>query len=171
MSQDVEEHILARFHRGVEVLGEIADNLAILAREVPARGHLDTIRFYHKFDQAFEALSEMKKKLNDVSDFLSRDTIPELMRAAGVKTITVEGVGRVTVSHRFSCSIIDKTDTKPAYDWLRANGLGDLIKETVNFQTLSATAKNLIEEEGRELPPDIFKTGTSAYTSITATKK
>jgi hypothetical protein len=164
MSQDVEADLLNKFHGAVDRLRNIAAQLQIAAREVPARGHLDTIRFYHKFDQAFEALSEMKKSLNETSDFLSRDTIPELMREAGVKTITVEGVGRVTVSHRFSCSIIDKA---LGYQWLRDHNLGDIITETVNSSTMAATARNLLEKEGRELPPEIFKTGTSPYTSIT----
>ena len=38
------------------------------------------------------------------------------------------------------------------FDLLRENGLGDLIKETVNAQTLQGAMSNLAEENGGELP-------------------
>lgn len=39
-------------------------------------------------------------------------------------------------------------------DALRANGLGDLIKETVNAQSLQGAMSNLAEENDDELPED-----------------
>lgn len=140
-----------------------------MARDVAAEGHEETIRFFKKVSDFHDRLSEVKKQYNFIYDMLSKDTIPELMREAGVKTITLEDVGRVTVSYRFSCSILPD-QKEVAYEWLRNNDLGDIIVETVNSQTLSATAKNLLENEGKELPPDTFKTGTSPYTSVTAIK-
>jgi hypothetical protein len=38
------------------------------------------------------------------------------------------------------------------FDQLREDGLGDLIKETVNANTLQAAMKNLAEENGGDLP-------------------
>jgi hypothetical protein len=86
------------------------------------------------------------------------------MREHGVKTITVEGVGRVSLSNRWSASMLDKT---AGMEWLRETGNGSLIQETVNAQTLAAFAKDLNETKGMELPADIFKTGIMTYTSIT----
>ena len=40
------------------------------------------------------------------------------------------------------------------FDLLRENGLGDLIKETVNAQTLQGAMSNLAEENGGELPEE-----------------
>ena len=43
-------------------------------------------------------------------------------------------------------------DRKPdLIDWLKANGLGELVQETVHPRTLTATVKELLEEEG-DLP-------------------
>lgn len=39
-------------------------------------------------------------------------------------------------------------------EMLRGYGLGDLIKETVNAQTLQGAMSNLAEEHGGELPDD-----------------
>lgn len=41
-----------------------------------------------------------------------------------------------------------------ARDALRANGLGDLIKETVNAQSLQGAMSNLAEENDDELPEE-----------------
>ena len=39
-------------------------------------------------------------------------------------------------------------------EWLKANGLGDIVQETVHPRTLSATVKEMLEEDD-ELPPDL----------------
>jgi len=61
-------------------------------------------------------------------------------------------------------------DKDAGLNWLRANGHEGIIIETVNSSTLSAFAKSQLEEEGVDLPDDIFKIGTSPYTSITKVK-
>jgi hypothetical protein len=86
------------------------------------------------------------------------------MREHNIRTITVEGVGRVSITHRYSCSMLDK---QLGMNWLRQSGNEGLIQETVNSSTLAAFAKNMLETEGTQLPQDLFKTSVSAYTSIT----
>ena len=51
--------------------------------------------------------------------------------------------------------------------WLRDEGHGDLIQETVNASSLSAFAKSYIEETGKDLPADLFKLSNLRYTSVT----
>jgi hypothetical protein len=58
-------------------------------------------------------------------------------------------------------------DKQLGMDWLRNTGNESLIQETVNSSTLAAFAKSKTEEEGKELPSDIFKTSVMTYTSIT----
>lgn len=129
--------------------------------------HVEVIRHYNQVRLAADRIKEAREALKDMEERLSRETVPQFMRDAGVKTITVEGVGRVTVSNKFSCSITDKPR---GYDYLRDTGNGSLIQETVNSSTLAAFAKNKLETEGIELPPDIFKTSIMSYTSITKAK-
>lgn len=115
--------------------------------------------------EEYEALDDIRKEIGKTLETMSRDTLPDLMRDADVKTITIASLSRrFTRSQRVSCSILDK----PAgYEWLRSTGNGDLIQPTVNAQTLSSFAKKHIEDGG-ELPEDLFKVSTSS--TISATK-
>jgi hypothetical protein len=88
------------------------------------------------------------------------------MRAHNIRTITVEGVGRVSLGTRWSASIPDKA---AGFEWLRGNGHGGVIQETVNAQTLGALAKEM-NEDGTELPAPTFTTNIMTYTSITKVK-
>lgn len=138
-----------------------------LTREVASKAnadHLELIRYFDQFRKAADMFSTAKKAVTELHDKLSRDMIPDAMLAAGVKTVNVVGVGRVTISHRYSCSMIDK---EQAMQWLKNNKHGDLVIETVNSSTLAAFSKSLLQEEGKELPASLFKVGTSPYTSIT----
>lgn len=131
--------------------------------------HIAIIKNYDDVRTTVELIKEAQKALADMSERLSREAVPDALRAAGIRTITVEGVGRVSISTRLSASIIPEK-REFAFDWLRQSGNGSLIVETVNAQTLSSFAKNLAETEGRELPADLFKTGSMSYTSITKVK-
>lgn len=118
-----------------------------------------------RFDQVrnlHARLKEIAADVNQLSDHLSMELVPEAMRAAGFTTVNHE-VGRVTIGTRVSASMLDR---ESAMQWLRDHELGSLIIETVNSQTLGAQAKDMIER-GDELPADIFKTNVKEYTSIT----
>ena len=128
--------------------------------------HVSLIRHYDAVRIGMEQVKQARKSLEAIEEKLNRELVPDVMRRAGVKTITVDGVGRVTIANRISASIITEMKV-PAFDWLRSTGQGGLIAETVNSQSLGGFARTYIEEEGRELPEDLFKTSFMSYTSIT----
>lgn len=142
-------------------------------KQVVASGdHIELLKHFNDIRNTNDLIKESREAIQQMTDDLSTRDIPDLLRmlkeTRGLKTpIVIEGVGRCTVSYRFSCSMLDK---EQGMLWLRENGHGGLIQPTVNAQTLGAFAKNLIEVEGKDLPDDIFKTGTSPYTSITKVK-
>lgn len=110
---------------------------------------------------ANEPLDEAITKLNEV-------TLPEAYLRDQVTSVNtlVNGVGyRVTASYRFFANIIKDMKDK-AYEYLRANQMGDLIQETVNAGTLTAEAKKMLED-GKELPENLFTTGTKPGMSLT----
>lgn len=148
----------------VSVAGKVRNdtNLALATND-----HVEVIRHYNHLRIVAEEIKESREALQEIADRLSKEQVPQIMRDAGVKTVTIEGVGRVTVSHRFSCSMLDKDI---GFGWLRGNGHGALITETVNSSSLSAFAKDMLEQHGTELPTEIFKVGTAPYTSITKVK-
>jgi hypothetical protein len=129
--------------------------------------HVKLIKHYNHLRLATAQIKEAREALAEMEEKLSREQIPEIMREQGIKTTTIEGVGRVTVSYRFGCTMLDK---EQGLEWLRGNGHGGIIIETVNSSTLSAFAKSMLEESGAELPDSIFKVSTSPYTSITKVK-
>lgn len=131
---------------------------------VATNDHISVIKHYDHLRKATKLIKEAREALDQMEERLSREQVPEVMRAHGIRTITVEGVGRVSLSNRWSCSMLDKPS---GMDWLRNNGYGDLIQETVNASTLGAFARSLTEETGTELPGEIFKTSVMTFTSIT----
>lgn len=132
-------------------------NLALKSED-----YLDAIHHFVAVRRATETIKTAREALDQIEDNLSKQQIPDLMRAQGVKSVKLEGVGTVGITNRVSCSMLDKT---LGFEWLRGNGHGALITETVNSSTLSAFAKELLEA-GEELPDDAFKISTSSYTSI-----
>lgn len=131
------------------------------------RDHIEIIRHYNHLRLAAASIKESREAISQMEEDLSKVIIPEVMRENKVKTITLEGVGRVTVSYRYSCSMIEKDQ---ALAWLKKNGHGGIVIETVPSPTLSAFAKELVETKNESLPDDLFKTGTNPYTSITKVK-
>jgi hypothetical protein len=155
----------------------ITDNLRELSaavyrdtQEISASGdHIEIVKHFVQVRAVVELVKDSRESLKEMEDVLSRETIPEVFKQVREKTgarppFYIEGVGRASVSHRYSCTMIEK---EKAIDWLKANGHGGIVIETVNSQTLSSFSKSLLEGDGKELPADLFKVGTTPYTSIT----
>lgn len=159
---------LTKVVRGLDaVAAEIRDE----TQEVlTTRNHVEVIKHYDLVRKAVEQTKVAREAIAEIGDRLSKEHIPEIFREVKAKTgekppFKIEGVGSVSVVNKYSCTILDK---QLGFDWLRANGHGGLITETVNASTISAFAKELIEVDGMELPPELFKTGINPHTSIRA---
>jgi hypothetical protein len=109
-----------------------------------------------------DMLKDLKSAIGKIYKDLKEIDIPAKFEEAGVTSITIGGY-RFTKSESIRASMKDKI---AAYDWLRNNDLEDLITETVNSSTLSATARTLMEE-GKELPEDMFNVYIMNNTSVT----
>lgn len=143
--------------------GKIRDETTeVIATDDP----IEIIKHYDKLRQVTALIKESREALAQIEERLSREQVPDVMRAHNMKTVTIEGVGRVSLGTRWSASMPDK---QAGFDWLRANGHGGVIQETVNAQTLAALAKEL-NSEGIDLPAPTFTTGIMTYTSITKVK-
>lgn len=159
---------IERMKRITAALTEIANNMAEdTATLVGQNDHLALVRHFVQVRDVAESVKIVREAMYKIEDALSREKIPEAFRNAKVKTVTVEGIGRVTISARWGCSMLDP---EKGMEWLRNNELGGIIRPTVNAQTLAASAKNLMEEQGKEMPEDLFKTSINSYTSITKAK-
>ena len=95
-----------------------------------------------------EATEEELKKLKEVETTLSEQTIPNLMQQAGVELIKLEGGISVEVKPFYSARI-PASKSEEAFQWLRDNGHGDLIKNQVSLEfgmKQDNEAKSLVEE-------------------------
>jgi len=146
----------------------LIDTVRVVRRDtnelVELDDHIEFIKHYAKLRAITEQIKESREALDELERKLSREYVPDAMRARNIKTITIEGVGRVSLSNRWSCSMVDK---QLGMQYLRDTGNGGLIIETVNAQTLASFAKDLNDNKGEELPSDLFKTGIMTVTSIT----
>ncbi len=130
--------------------------------------------------RAFVALHRMEKRIDEaLKPLFGKDQlferyktheIPALFEAEGITNVPLAEGYRVGISSRFLASIRpDQRDA--AYDWLRANGLADIIQPTVNAGTLSAALKKELEDNNKEAPGDLFNVALVPNTSVTTTEK
>jgi len=115
-----------------------------------------------------DILKEEKATLEKEYDRLRLGEIPECMDAEGIGNITLEGIGRITLTSDVYASI-PATMREDAYDWLDANGHGGIIKPTVNAGTLKALIKKMMKD-GVQIPPELFKVTPYTRASITKVK-
>lgn len=153
-----------QLHYTCQRLSEIAGLVRKETTEVVgSNDHIEVIKHYDALRNLNAHIKEAREALGQIEERLSRQQIPDVMRANNVRSITIEGVGRVSLSSRWSASMIDKD---AAMKWLRESGNGGVIQETVNAQTLGALAKEM-NNEGHDLPNQYFNTNIMTYTSIT----
>ena len=91
---------------------------------------------------------EQLKKLKETEREYSEQTIPNLMQQAGVRTLKLTDGTSIEIKPYYSASI-SKAKEKEAFEWMRQNGFGDLIKNKVELQFGKAQdelAKKLVEE-------------------------
>ena len=95
-----------------------------------------------------EATEEELKKLKDVETTLSEQTIPNLMQQAGLSLLKLADGSSVEVKPFYSARI-PASRSDEAFNWLRENGHGDLIKNQVSLEfgmKQDNEAKSIIEE-------------------------
>jgi hypothetical protein len=124
----------------------------------------ELLKTFQGLRQLKDALKELSTAVNKEYEAWQRETIPDRFKEEGIKTISVDGF-RYTTSEQVRARM-QSGMKEDALDWLRNHELGDLIIETVNASTLSATARTMAEE-GEELDSDYFVTEYLPATSIT----
>ena len=99
------------------------------------------------------------KLLKNERDQIAKEVLPDAMRAAGLVgdngkgSFTLADGTKVHLRTNMYASYI-KAKQVAFFAWLVANGHGELIKETVNAQTLKAFIREQ-REEGNDIPQDL----------------
>ena len=93
-------------------------------------------------------MEEQIKKLKETERNLSAQSIPNLMQQAGISEIKLDDGTAISIKTYYAASI-SKANEDEAFNWLRDNGYGDLIKNNVLLQFGKAQdkdANNLVNE-------------------------
>lgn len=95
---------------------------------------IKNVKKMHAIELEITKLEIKIKDLEREKEELIDLVIPQMLNN-GIKNLKLEGVGTAYISKKESVNIIDVTSF---YDYLRDSGNGDMIKETVNWQTLNS---------------------------------
>lgn len=161
--------------QNIEQLSATIDDLTAQADQRKNTDAITMARVFvvlHRLNDKMEALhrgSDTLGKWGKLFDHYKKVVIPETLEAAGVPHVALAEGFRVGISAQKFVSI-PKDQRDHAYQWLRENGLGDLITSTVNSSTLSAAIRKLEEDENQTPPEELFSVADIATTSVTATK-
>lgn len=137
--------------------------------ETETRPVLQALEHYATLKNVADGIGGATKLLNKLQQYQQYGVIPKMMIGANIRSHTHDTLGvRFGLSTRTSAKILDKPQ---AYAWLRSQGAGDIITETVNAQTLGSFAGAYQEEHGLDLPDGIFEVKQATYATITKVKK
>ena len=157
-------NIIESLKKGVDTYIDInnSDNLSTKSLVELAKLQNDTKQ---KIDDIKGALT----LLTSFYELLRKHHVPNAMEEQGIKNISIDGVGQIVNSKAYYVSI-ESDRQEDAYNWLRDNGHGLLIKETVNNNSLRALLTDYINNGG-EINENIFRYHEYQVTKITKRNK
>ena len=104
-------------------------------------------------------------RLTDIPDLMHK---LNLVDAANRGSITLPSGARVSMRTDFYASI-NKQHEEQAFEWLRSNGLGEIIRPTVNAATLKATLRERMKD-GKDIPETFISTYFETSAVLTRAK-
>tara|TARA_X000001388_G_C2207551_1_gene113749 strand:+ start:188 stop:841 length:654 start_codon:yes stop_codon:yes gene_type:complete len=123
---DIFEQMESDFEKGLAQSVEKLDQSGLKTVAEIAK----TIRDEEEYISSLESdLRKAKKGLQKLTD----EDLPNMLEEIGLSSIKLDDGSEVTVKQTFGASIL--VDNRPqAYQWLRENGYGDIVKNVVSCQ-------------------------------------
>lgn len=141
---------------------ELVDADGKLVADMPTQQLLHEFKAAKDFKDAVDLID---KEAGRVYDYMRLAAIPNRFEAENIKNVTVAGIGRVQLAGDLYAGIAPGKNEE-AFEWLRDNGRGDLVKETVNSTSLKAVLKSIMVKGEEELPEGVFKAEPYTRASI-----
>ena len=113
----------------------------------------DQVERLEKMNRGIEKTEESLKEQKKQKDHVSMEVIPTLMSEMGLAELKLIDGSMVTVKPNYSASIT-VANREAAFNWLRNNGLGDIIKNEIsvsfgrNEDNKAADYASLAQERG-----------------------
>jgi hypothetical protein len=106
-------------------------------QDIIEKTDIKTLSHYCLMLQNYEdQISNMEKDIKNIkeqADKISSEVIPNLLAEQGLSSLKLADGSSVDVRKSYNCTI-KKDQMDLAYNWLRENGLGDIIKNEVAVQ-------------------------------------
>jgi hypothetical protein len=115
-----------------------------------------------------DRIAQEKADAQRIYDYLRLILIPERMEVEDTENVEFAGVGKLILTSDVYAAI-PAAARDEAYEWLRDNGHGALIKDSVHNSTLKAFAKDMIRD-GAMLPEQLFSVKPFTRASLRKTK-
>ena len=135
------------------------DELESDQQQVLEKADIDSLAAYCRELQAYEneiaELEEQIKFKKDKADKISSEIIPNMLAEQGISSLKLADGSSVDIRKSYNCTI-KKDALESAYNWLRKNGLGNIIKNEVAVQfgkgedNKAEQLLTLAEQEGYE---------------------
>jgi hypothetical protein len=115
----------------------------------------DQVERLETFAKTIEAAEENLKKLKKNYEHLSGEVIPTMMSEMGLSHLKLMDGSSIDVKPHYSATIT-QANKEAAFNWLRNNGLGDIIKNEIsvsfgrNEDTRAADYADLAKSRGFE---------------------
>jgi hypothetical protein len=123
------------------------------------------LQHWHRVRQHHDAVKVLASEAEQLSKHMSYEQLPQAFRSAHARSITLDGLGRFTLSSRTTAKVHEQS---AANRFLHDNGRGDAVRAMVPAMTLNSIVAELIKEgvePSRE--QDGIEANTYAYTSFT----
>lgn len=124
----------------------------------------DNARLLKKVKSIREDLEKLKTSLFPIEKYLSYEVIPEQLEDFGLDSVKITGLGNVFTETSYFVTPI-KEKQEEIKEFLFENGKGELIKESINTISLKSAILRL-QEEGKEIPKELFKLTPYTKTKI-----
>ena len=103
-------------------------------QEILEKTDINTLATYCRELQTYqndiEKLEELLKYKKEQADKIGSEIIPNLLAEQGLASLKLADGSSVDIKKSYNCTI-KKDQMESAYNWLRENGLGDIIKSEV----------------------------------------
>ena len=115
----------------------------------------DQVERLETFATTIEAAEENLKLLKKKRDHISGEVIPTMMTEMGLSELKLSDGSHLKVSTSYKAHITE-ANKETAFNWLRTNGLGDIIKNEIsvsfgsNEDTRAADYADLAKSQGLE---------------------
>lgn len=155
---------------GGDFAGTLARIDAAMTKATAEKDIHALVRAMNEVRQWMDAIKAVNGFFSGLYDRVRFSHLPDTMIDTGTKNITVDEVGRCSLTDDVAVTVADKV---AFIKWLEEQGLEDMVTESVNAQTLTAFVRKRINESAAKKQPPQLPMELLAirpYTRATITK-